>query len=131
MTYKLNVNTHFSFHFTRPDNEDELPHWPESLPYPEWKPNTDKLMRPDVVTFGWDFDPMDKNYPLDAYDLWRVYIHGPRLNKSGPGAEVKSIYHYDIDLPAFAQQLVLQSLERVNMLIVRHQLLVVHDEQTS
>lgn len=82
--------------------------WPASLPWPEWKPETDKAFRPEVLQFNIQWlkgtDPK-KPQMIDAF--------GPRLNKNGPGVKVKCIYYSNSHLPEKFAQYVEDALEQV------------------
>jgi hypothetical protein len=84
MQYSINHTIHF-----QADRDDT---WPESLPWPEWKPETDKSYRPERFTFviGWTHDENPPRVPNF------VNVFGTRILKSGKtGSEVSCSYYGD------------------------------------
>lgn len=82
--------THTAKHrlFFEANREDS---WPESMPWPGWKPGTDKSFRPDSFTFeiSW-VDGENVNLPSSGV------ISGPRINKGGNlGVGVREEYWGD------------------------------------
>lgn len=66
--------------------------WPDKLPWPEWKPETDKYYRPDLMTFTVSWTHGERAPSVASY----VNIIGYRILKSGnTGSDVKCSYYGD------------------------------------
>jgi hypothetical protein len=99
MAFEFQTAYHMYFQATREDS------WPVELPWPEWKPNTDKKYRPDRLNFTitWTDGLTKPRIPT------LIYVQGPRILLSGKmGSEVQCSYYGDgIDkLPRALQELI-------------------------
>jgi|ERR1039458_957456 hypothetical protein len=79
---------------------ERLPEWPD-LPWPSWKPDTKKMMRPELVTFNISIED-------GVEDVSTPHVTGPRILGTGAlGVPVDDTYYsYTKNVPLFITNLV-------------------------
>ena len=78
---------------------ERLPEWPD-LPWPEWKPETKKMMRP--MSLGFNITVEDGNVNITS-----PYVYGQRILSSGElGANVTAQYILFSSIPPFIKHLI-------------------------
>ncbi len=82
--------------------------WPETLPWPDWKPNTEKRMRPMRITFS-------VHVREDGYqNVQHIVVYGPKLIKNGEGAVCENKYYLGSGRPEFVTALVSEARDLVS-----------------